>query len=274
MSLLPSRIENLGPVGVGQRLTCDAVLFFVRTGLMSNSHMFPTNQSVSISIQQNGSERVVSARELHAYLEVKTPLHKWMIRMFEYGFTQDIDYQCLDKFVQTPTGGQRKVLDDYALTIDCAKEIAMLQRTEKGKQARLYFIECEKQLRAKQVKEEHEKQTKTILKLEKQIQRMTIEQSRLNEIVKAKVDNPVIPPAHELKAKILGNIKALADASYASTFVSIMNNFMYDMEHHYCVNIGKATRYVGEGPLDVYIRLGYSAQLEELADFKYSPVKK
>lgn len=236
--------------------------------------MFPSNQAVSIRIQQKGSERVVSARELHAYLEVKTPLHKWMIRMFEYGFTQGIDYQCLDKFVPMPTGGQRKVLDDYALTLDCAKEIAMLQRTEKGKQVRLYFIECEKQLIAKEEKERQKRHDKEIKSLRAEVKALRIEQSHLNDIVKAKVDNPVIPPAHELKAKILGNIKALADASYASTFVSIMNNFIYDMEHHYCVNIGKATRYVGEGPLDVYIRLGYSAQLEELADFKYSPVKK
>ncbi len=79
---------------------------------------------------------VVSAKSLHTYLEVKTPLRKWIKRMFEYGFEENIDFVQVDKKVRSL---------DYALTLDTAKEISMLQRTEKGKEARKYFIEVEKQ---------------------------------------------------------------------------------------------------------------------------------
>jgi len=97
-----------------------------------------------IKITEENGNRVVSAKELHQFLDAATRFDKWIKRMFEYDFVEHIDFQCLTKNVPTPNGGVKKALDDYALTIDCAKEIAMLQRTEKGKLARLYFIEMEK----------------------------------------------------------------------------------------------------------------------------------
>ncbi|ARK09017.1 antA/AntB antirepressor family protein [Fibrella sp. ES10-3-2-2] len=101
-----------------------------------------------IQINQNAQgASVVSARELHGFLEVKTPLEKWIKRMSEYGFTQGVDFQQLDKIVQIGNGGKRTIIDDFALTLDMAKELSMIQRSEKGKAARQYFIDCEKQLR-------------------------------------------------------------------------------------------------------------------------------
>ena len=92
-----------------------------------------------IKITEENGNRAVSARELHNFLEVETPFRKWIDRMFEYGFDENIDFSLLKI-------GERKAHNkiDYALTIDTAKEIAMLQRTPKGKQARQYFIEMEK----------------------------------------------------------------------------------------------------------------------------------
>lgn len=98
--------------------------------------------------EQNGNKSV-SARELHKFLEVGTRFDKWILRMFEYGFTQNTDYQCLVKNDQMPNGGVKQVLDDYALTLDTAKEIAMIQRTPKGKQVRQYFIEVERLVTSK-----------------------------------------------------------------------------------------------------------------------------
>ena len=69
--------------------------------------------------------------------------------MFEYGFTENVDYQAIQFFVEAKNGVGGTHKTDYVLTIDCAKEISMLQRTDKGKEARLYFIECEKQLSLK-----------------------------------------------------------------------------------------------------------------------------
>lgn len=102
------------------------------------------NEVISVTKNENG-ELLVSARELHAFLGIETPLNKWFKRMCEYGFEENIDYVVLDKKVHNEKGGRPQ--QDHALKLDMAKEIAMIQRSEKGKQARLYFIECEKQLR-------------------------------------------------------------------------------------------------------------------------------
>lgn len=66
--------------------------------------------------------------------------------MFEYGFTENEDFTSVKSFTLVNQGAKREI-DDYALTLDTAKEISMLQRSDKGKQVRNYFIEAEKQLR-------------------------------------------------------------------------------------------------------------------------------
>lgn len=88
----------------------------------------------------------VSARELHEFLEVETPYRIWFPRMQEYGFTEGSDFNPY-KNVRVQIEGNRTVnreVDDAALTIDMAKEICMLQRNERGKQARQYFLQLEK----------------------------------------------------------------------------------------------------------------------------------
>ncbi len=91
----------------------------------------------------NPGHPAVSGRELHEFLEIQTPYKKWFDRMAEYGFAEKNDYfEVLDKNVQNLSGGRPAT--DHALTIDMAKEICMLQRNEKGKQARQYFIQLEK----------------------------------------------------------------------------------------------------------------------------------
>ena len=89
--------------------------------------------------EQNGT-KAVSARELHRFLEVTERFSNWFERQLQYGFIEGVDYQGCEVFNTLAN----QTLTDYALTIDTAKEISMLQRTEKGKQARRYFIECEK----------------------------------------------------------------------------------------------------------------------------------
>lgn len=85
----------------------------------------------------------VSGRELHMFLGVNTPYHKWFPRMTEYGFTEGQDYTVTDKNVHNSSGGKQVVID-HQMTLDMAKEICMLQRTPKGKMAREYFIQIEK----------------------------------------------------------------------------------------------------------------------------------
>lgn len=103
------------------------------------------NELIKITTNAQGSQ-VVSARGLHEFLEVKTKFADWCNRMFEYGFVIGQDYiEVFPKNEKNSKGGRPEL--DYALTLDTAKEIAMLQRSDKGKQARQYFIECERALK-------------------------------------------------------------------------------------------------------------------------------
>lgn len=99
------------------------------------------NELIKITTNESGNQ-VVSARELHKFLEVETRFNDWISRMMNYGFVENVDYQVLLKNEYNLSGGRPST--DYALTLDTAKEISMIQRSEKGKQARRYFIECEK----------------------------------------------------------------------------------------------------------------------------------
>ena len=101
-----------------------------------------------IQIHYDNADRpTVSGRELHEALEVKTAYKDWFPRMCEYGFSEGVDFNPLI-FEQVRTEGERQVareITDHQLTIPMAKEICMLQRTDKGKQMRQYFIAVEEQ---------------------------------------------------------------------------------------------------------------------------------
>ena len=105
-----------------------------------------------IKITEKDGRTVVSARELHEFLEVKTSFKDWSKRMLEYGFEENQDYLPLKNERQVPHQGSFRLITeiDYALTIDAAKEIAMRQRSDKGKEARVYFISVEKKYRQAQ----------------------------------------------------------------------------------------------------------------------------
>lgn len=90
------------------------------------------------------NERItLSARDLHEFLEIGTEFAKWMQRMCEYGFNEQIDYDVFVKNDDNKKGGRPAT--DYQITIDMAKEICMIQRSDKGKQARQYFLQLEKE---------------------------------------------------------------------------------------------------------------------------------
>lgn len=98
------------------------------------------NELIHITVE-DGSDRItVSARELHDFLEASERFSSWLERMVKYGFAEGTDYLGCKTFNTLA----RQELDDAQLTIDMAKEICMLQRSEKGKEARKYFIQLEK----------------------------------------------------------------------------------------------------------------------------------
>lgn len=96
------------------------------------------NNLINVTLNEN-QEPVVSGRQLHKVLGVKTAYKDWFPRMTEYGFTEGEDFS---SFLSKSTGGRPK--QDHVLKLDMAKEIAMIQRTDKGKEVRQYFIQVEK----------------------------------------------------------------------------------------------------------------------------------
>lgn len=96
-----------------------------------------------IKINYKTEQPTVSARDLHEGLEVATKFATWFPRMAEYGFSENVDYKtCYPNLGSESHGGQNMV--DYQITVDMAKQICMIQRSEKGKEYRQYFLDLEK----------------------------------------------------------------------------------------------------------------------------------
>ena len=101
-----------------------------------------------IKIIEREGRQLVSGRELHEFLEIRTKYKDWFRRMVEYGFEEEIDFiKVAQKRATNNLKNPVTTVIDHAISIDMAKEISMIQRTEKGKIARQYFINCEKKLK-------------------------------------------------------------------------------------------------------------------------------
>lgn len=99
-----------------------------------------------IKINNDSSDRpTVMGRELHEALEIQTPYKKWFDRMCEYGFAENSDFVTMDKNVRRADGTEMPQKQfDHQLTLDMAKEICMIQRSDIGRKCRQYFIDVEK----------------------------------------------------------------------------------------------------------------------------------
>lgn len=103
------------------------------------------NELIKIT-DQNG-KRAVSARELHSFLESKQDFSTWIKnRIDKYDLVENVDFVTAPQIYGTANGGHSTRIE-YVLTIDAAKELSMVEGNEKGKQARRYFLACEKKLK-------------------------------------------------------------------------------------------------------------------------------
>lgn len=99
------------------------------------------NEIIKVTLNDE-HDPVVSGRQLHEALGVKTEYRKWFGRMAEYGFEENQDFARVTQKCPTPGGLQD--MTDHIIKLDMAKEIAMIQRTDRGKEVRQYFIQVEK----------------------------------------------------------------------------------------------------------------------------------
>lgn len=101
------------------------------------------NELIKTTKNESG-EILVSGRELHEFLEAKERYTQWIERMISYGFVEGVDFFTLVSKVHSVKRTRTYTQTDHQMKIDMAKEIAMIQRTERGKQARQYFLQLER----------------------------------------------------------------------------------------------------------------------------------
>ena len=152
----------------------------------------------------------VSARELHAFLESKQDFSNWINnRIKQYGFAENTDYLLNKIIVQVPSG--KKYKNEYFLTLDMAKELAMVENNEKGKQARKYFIECEKKLKEQTAPQpvqpigETEDKLRTII--------LALEHTTLSDVAK---ETAIITSAETLTGISIGYRPQIEQTTYSA----------------------------------------------------------
>ncbi|MGL5961634.1 MAG: antA/AntB antirepressor family protein, partial [Cetobacterium sp.] len=100
---------------------------------------------IKINKNEKG-EQIVSARDLHEFLEVKSRFNDWIKnRVEKYDFIENVDFVAITKSLVTAQGNKYDEID-YLVKTGVAKELSMVENNEKGRQARKYFIECETKL--------------------------------------------------------------------------------------------------------------------------------
>lgn len=114
-------------------------------------------QLIKVSKNEQG-QQIVSARDLWKFLDVNYDFSTWIKRRIEkYDFIENVDFTLVRGFPQNcgKLGGRPK--EDYILSMDMAKELAMIENNSTGRAARRYFIQCEKRYR-KLIDEKHSKE--------------------------------------------------------------------------------------------------------------------
>lgn len=137
-----------------------------------------------IPINYSGEEPTVSARDLHAGLEITDRFSRWFERMSAYGFAEGNDFTSVKTSTLVNNGAEREITD-YQISVDMAKQICMIQRSEKGRQYRQYFLDLEKawntpeQVFARALKMADQ----TIAKLKGSVETLTAEVNVKNQII-------------------------------------------------------------------------------------------
>lgn len=182
------------------------------------------NMNMLIPITEDAGKR--AARDLHIFLESKQQFADWIKnRIRQYGFIENQDYQVFHNLMNNPNGGRPTT--EFALSIDMAKELSMVEGNEKGKEARRYFIACEKRLNplstpSYQISDPI-KRAEAWIEEEKKRQQLALE----NGMLKPKAEYF----DHLVERKLLTNIRDTAKqiglSQKAFVYLLIENKFVY-----------------------------------------------
>ncbi|MGL4452325.1 MAG: phage antirepressor KilAC domain-containing protein [Sarcina sp.] len=176
-----------------------------------------------IRIKEENGKKLVSARELHEGLGIKTRFSLWIEQYIKddnkYGFEKDLDFTSVVTTTVVNNGAKRE-LQDYALTTDIAKEISMLTGTEIGRQFRKYFIECEKQL------VEVQNKAQLLLSIYNGGQEGVLASKQLTEIEVKEATQPLLDTIEEQKPMVefANQIGSSSDSIDVGTFAKVVKD--------------------------------------------------
>lgn len=194
------------------------------------------NELVKIQSQTINNELVnaVNARNLHNALEVKTKFSDWIKRRLEEALAEEgVDFIVLKNENAENTLFQAK---EFIITIDTAKEISMLERSQKGKEVRKYFIECEKQLRSQnemKLPQTYKEALLELVKAEEEKERLMIENKKQEENIQIQnkiingfeLTNQARRNKQEMRTSFSKNVKTIA--YYAKEEIQNVYRYIY-----------------------------------------------
>lgn len=179
-----------------------------------------------IPIHESNGNKAVNARDLHSFLEIGKDFSSWIKVQFERcDLTDNIDYQVFTQKGENLCGGRPSV--EYFLSINAAKEISMMSQTERGKQARRYFIACEEEFHKLSSPSymilDPIKRAEMWIEEEKARQRMALE----NKIMKPKADYFDALVDRNLLTNIRDTAKQIGAKEKEFVKFLLDNNYMY-----------------------------------------------
>ena len=200
-----------------------------------------------IKVNYDSDRPTVLGRDLHEFLEVNTRYNDWFPRMCEYGFTQGVDFfpflenrseTCYsDLSSEKQHGGQNKI--DHQLTFSMAKEICMIQRSEKGKIARQYFLSLEEAWNTPEMV-----MSRALKMADAKINQLMVENSRLT------VDNAIMKPKADYFDELVDR-NMLTSFRETAKELGIKErafvNFLIEKKYIYRDKKGKLQPYAGKG---------------------------
>ena len=199
---------------------------------------------IKITTNEDG-QQLVSAKELHEFLGLSKHLTQWIKPYInernDYGFIENVDFTRIDGEVN-PTNGIPTI--DYAITINMAKELSMLSKTEKGKQARKYFIKCEEKLK-EEMQNKELTEADRIVKLLSVIPESERGKYMLELVDKFYFDNNTIEKAnkniHKDKGLTIDKVKDILRQAYDEAYVTTKGGYVIMLKkvvHKYLVSNG------------------------------------
>lgn len=163
------------------------------------------NLNELIPIQENNGKKAVSARDLHAFLQCTERFQSWFDRQLQFGFIENEDFVGCKVFNTLAN----QELQDYAITLNMAKEISMIQRSERGKQARKYFIACE-EIATNQ-------QQRQLSPIEMQMEMLKSMQFQLQEILQTKGEVKLLKSeVEEIKQRTITDLHCSTIVAYVT----------------------------------------------------------